>query len=170
MRATTVKITLSCSFLAMAVFAWTQTRRPDLWEMTTTTTWQQSPLPAILSGANSPFAGGTNTTRVCLTQAQIEKYGAMDPHTLGGACQVNNIVKKANSMTADMICSGTMNGKGSLESSWNDDQHTKGKVHFVGVLQAGTTAVPMEWTSEYTSVFKDTDCGDVKPLVVPERK
>jgi hypothetical protein len=79
-----------------------------------------------------------------------------------------DIVKKTNSMTGKMVCSGGISGKGDIESSWEDDQHAKGKVHFVGTLQIGQDTRPMEWTSESTSTFKSADCGDVKPLEMPE--
>jgi len=160
-------ITLGCCLLAMPVLAWAQSRKPGLWELTTTQTWQQSPFPAGMGGANSPFAGGTHTTPVCLTQEQIDKYGAIVPHTRG--CQVTNIVKKSDGMTADMVCTGAMSGKGTLESHLIDSDHAKGKVHFVGSIQAGPNAMPMEWTIQSSSVFKGADCGDVKPVPVPEK-
>jgi hypothetical protein len=168
MRGTTVKVTLGCSFLAMAIFAWIETRKPCLWEMTTTTTWQQLPAAVGDGGDNSAFEGGTKTRLVCLTQAQIEKYGAIAPLTRSGTCQVVDVVKKDNSMTAGMICSGRLSGMGSLASSWEDDQNAKDKVHFVGLIQAGANTRPMEWTSESTSTFKGRDCGDMKPFAMPE--
>jgi hypothetical protein len=168
MRATTVKVTLSCSFLAMALFAWTETRRPCLWEMTTTTTWQQLPAPVSDGGDDSPFEGGTKTRLVCLSQAQIEKYGVIAPMTRSGTCQLVDVIKKDDSTTAGMICSGKMSGMGSLESSWEDDQHAKDQVHFVGLIQAGANTRPMEWTSASASTFKGRDCGDMKPFAMPE--
>jgi hypothetical protein len=120
-------------------------------------------------GADSSYAGGTKTTQVCLPQAQIDKYGVVTPQTRNSACRMIDVVKKTNGMTADMVCSGRMSGKGKVESTWLDDQHAKGKVHFVGAIQLGTAASrPMEWTSESTSTFKSTDCGDVKPFIMPE--
>lgn len=138
--------------------------------MTTTQTWQQSPLPAGMAppgGANAPFAGGTHTIKVCLTQEQIDKYGAIVPQSRG--CQVTNIVKKANGMTADMECSGTMSGKGTLESTLTDEEHAKGKVHFVGTMHMGPNTRPVEWTVQSSSVFKSADCGDVKPAPMPDK-
>jgi hypothetical protein len=166
MRRTLFRITLSCTLLATAVYVWAQTRKPGLWEMTTTTTWQQSPMPAGMAmpaGAKSPFAGGTTTTQVCLTQAQIDKYGAITPQSRGD-CQTTNVSIKSNSMTADMVCTGAMSGKGTMQSSWTDDEHATGKVHFLGSMQMGPNSMPVEWTSNSTSVFKSADCGSVKPL------
>ncbi len=172
MRSTRIWITFSCCFFALAAFLWAETRKPGLWELTTTQTWQQSPFPPGITppgGANSPFAGGTHTSQVCLTQQQIDKYGAIVPQTRGG-CQVTNIAKKGNSMTADMICTGMMSGKGIIEeSSSSDGEHAKGKVHFTGSLQLGPNTKPIEWTIDSSSVFKGTDCGNVKPIAIPDK-
>jgi hypothetical protein len=136
--------------------------------MTTTTTWQQLPAPVSDGGDDSPFEGGTKTRLVCLSQAQIEKYGVIAPMTRSGTCQLVDVIKKDDSTTAGMICSGKMSGMGSLESSWEDDQHAKDQVHFVGLIQAGANTRPMEWTSASASTFKGRDCGDMKPFAMPE--
>jgi len=157
--------------LAMAVLVWAQNRKPGLWELTTTQTWQQSPLPAGMSapgGGNSPFGGGTHTMQVCLTQQQIDKYGAITPQQSHG-CQVTNVVKKASGMTADMVCTGAMSGKGTMESTLTDSEHAKGKVHFIGSIKAGQNTRPIEYTVNSSSVFKGADCGDVKPAPMPDK-
>jgi hypothetical protein len=120
-------------------------------------------LPA---GVASPFSGSTTTTQVCLTQAQIDKYGAPMPQTRSG-CQITNVVLKSSSMSADWVCNGQMNGKGSLESSWPDGVTAKGKVHFVGAMQSGKGSMPVEFTVNSTSVYKGPDCGSVKPQAMP---
>jgi len=150
-------ITLGCCLFALPVSVWAQNRKPGLWELTTTQTWQKSPSPTAVPG-------GTRTTLVCLTQEQIDKYGAIVPHTRG--CQVTNLVKKGDGMTADWVCSGAMSGKGTLEGHLIDSNHAQGKLHFAGSLQAGPNAMPIEWTTLSSSVFKSADCGDVKPVPV----
>ena len=117
----------------------------------------------------SPFGGGPRTTQVCLTQAMIDKYGAPLPQTHSG-CLINNVVMKPNSMSADWICSGRMVGKGSFESSWNDPDHAKGRVHFAGNMQMGQSSTPIEFTVESSSVYKGPDCGSVQPLPMPADK
>lgn len=170
MRKTRLWITIGCCFFAVALFAWAQsTRKPGLWEMTSSMTWQQSPLPpgvTLPAGMKSPFSGSTNTMQVCVTQAMIDKYGTAMPKSQND-CKIENVVLNANSMSADMVCSGRMNGKGSMESSWSDNDHTKGKMHFLGAMQGGPNSMPVEWTVEFTSVYQGPDCGSVKPLPMP---
>jgi hypothetical protein len=165
-------LTMGFCLFAITMLALAQSlRKPGLWEMTSTMTWQQSPMPAGMTmpaGANSPFGGGPRTTQVCLTQAMIDKYGGPSPQ--GRECQVTNIVLRANGMTADLMCSGRMSGKGTLESSWTDPDHTKSKVHFTGNMQMGPNPTPVEYTIESVSTFKGADCGSVKPLSLPGDK
>jgi len=172
MRRTQVWITLCLCLAVMAVLALAQpARKPGLWEMTTVMTWQQSPFPPNMPmppGGSSPFGGGPHVTQICLTQAIIDRYGGPVPQQRTG-CQMVNVVKGANSMTADWICNGMMSGKGALETHWSDDGTAKGKVHFVGSMQMGPNPRPVEWTTEYTSVYKGPDCGNVKPPPLPDK-
>jgi hypothetical protein len=162
-----VCLALGCCFLGIGMTAQAQSRKAGLWEVTSNMTWQQSPFPAGMSGGpNAPFGGGTHTNSVCITQEQIDKFGAPPPQTRGD-CQVTNVAKQATGMTADITCSGSMSGKGTVVASWTDEDHTISKVHFTGTMQAGPSPKPVEWTVDSTSVFKSADCGGVKPIVVP---
>jgi hypothetical protein len=124
-------------------------------------TWQQSPFPPNMQPPSQP-----HTTDVCLTQAMIDKYGAPMPQAHDG-CAISNVALHSHNMTGNWVCSGRMSGNGSLESTWSDDGHAKGKLHFVGSVQAGSGTKPIEWTTDSESVFKSSDCGDVKPMTAP---
>jgi hypothetical protein len=166
MSKTRVWITLGCCLFAVAIAAWAQAiRKPGLWEMTSTMTYQQSPFPPGMPAAAIAAMGGPHTVQVCLTQAMIDRYGA--PMSQSRDCQITNIQMRSSSMTADMVCSGRTNGNGTVESSWADGNVAKGKVHFVGTMGAGSNPMPVEWTAVSTSVYKGPDCGSVKPLPMP---
>jgi hypothetical protein len=171
MRSTRLWITMGCCVFSVALFAWAQsTRKPGLWEVNSTMTWQQSPMPAGMpANPNSPFSSGSRTTEVCVTQAQIDRYGALPPQTRGD-CQVTNIQKRTDGMTASIACSGRMTATGTVESSWSDGEHAKSKVHMTGTLQLGPNTKPAEWTVESTSTFKSADCGSVQPTSLPTDK
>jgi hypothetical protein len=170
MRKTRVWITLSCCVFVLAVVASAQSnRKPGLWEITTTMTLQQSPMPpGMPAPPGSPFGGGPHTTQVCLTQAQIDRYGAPMPQQRD--CQVTDVVLKPAGMTASLVCSGRTNGTGTVESNWSEPDHARGKVHFVGTIQAGPNSRPIEWTTESVSVYKGPDCGSVQPAPMPTGK
>jgi hypothetical protein len=77
------------------------------------------------------------------------------------------VVQKSNSFSADMTCKGSYNGKGSIESTWTDDEHANGKIRFVAKSRQSTNQLMMTWTQESTAVFKSADCGTVKPRTIP---
>jgi len=168
MRKTRVWITLSCCLFAMAIVAWAQTtRKPGLWEITSNMTFQQSPMPpGMQAPPGSPFGGGPRTTQVCVTQAQIDKYGAPPPQTRGD-CQMTGIQIRPTGMSATMACTGRVVGSGSVEATFLDSEHTRSKVHFTGTMTMGPNSRPIEWTMESTSTFKGADCGSVQPIVTP---
>jgi hypothetical protein len=166
-----IRVGIGCALLLVAsAVAGAQGRKPGLWEMTSTMTWQKLPFPPGMTpppGVADRFNATPRTTQVCLTQAIIDKYGAPVPQTRA-ECRLTNVQKSDHGMTADMECIGRMTGKGAMHSSWDDPEHAKGGVHFNGTMQGQNGSLPIEWTTESTSVFKGTDCGDVKPLPVPE--
>lgn len=173
MRVRSAALAVSAGVLVLGLSARAQDpRKPGLWEITTSTTWQQTPFPAgmqVPPAAAAAFSGAPRATQYCLTQAMIDRFGAPLPQSRG-QCQVANLQKTPNSMTADWICTGAMTGKGSIESHWSDDGTAKGKVHFVGSMQMGPNPTPIEWTAESTSVYKGPDCGSVKPPPMPAEK
>ncbi len=164
--------------LAVALAAAQSVRKPGLWEITSTMTWQQSPFAPSEPSHNasspapaattSPFGNGTHTSNVCLTQEMIDKYGAPLPQSRD--CHVENLVKSADGMKADWVCTGRMFGKGTLESTRTEEDHARGHIHFAGTMVTSSGSKPVEFSIESASVFKSSDCGDVKPLPMPPDK
>jgi hypothetical protein len=111
--------------------------------------------------------------RVCQTLESIAKADSdsefVAAYTHGHDCQASNLKKTATSRSADLVCTGRLNGKGTLEASWSGNTE-RGKVSFVGTMQSGTISLPAEYTVEFSSVFKSSDCGDVKPGAISRVK
>ncbi len=172
MNKTRVWMIVGCCSIGLAMLAWGQgVRKPGLWDMTSTMTWQKTPMPPGVTmppGAGNPFAPTTHTTQVCLTQEMIDKYGAPVVTPQQG-CTISNVALKSDSMTAEMTCTGRMNAHATIESSWAGDT-AHGTMHFTGTSQMGANAIPIEFTIESTSSYKGADCGSVKPLSVPASK
>jgi hypothetical protein len=145
---------------ALALIAWSQSPKAGLYEVTNRMTWQKSPFP---DGMQAPAgSGGLHTGQACITQAQIDKYNGPKPEANGG-CEVTHIQKLKNGMTAEISCSGSMKGKGSVKTKWTDSGHSNSKVHFTGEMQMGQNARAVEWTIESESAYKGPDCGSIKP-------
>ncbi len=170
-----MRITLGVCLLALSMGALAQVMgKPGLWDMTSTLTWQKTPMPpgiTLPAGIQSPFAPTTHTSQVCMTQQMIDKFGAPFAYSQGQEnCTVTNIVRKPSSLTAEMTCTGRISGKTTIESSWPDGNTAHGTAHFVGAMQMGNSALPVEYTVESTSTYKGADCGDVKPMQLPAGK
>src|ERR1700722_47844 len=97
-------IVFSCLFAA-SLAASGQERKPGLYDVTVATT--------TVSPNSSAYP--PRTTQMCFTQEMLDKYGAIVPDRLTNLCQFVNVVKKPGGMSADIVCSGAINGKGALE-------------------------------------------------------
>jgi hypothetical protein len=140
-------------FIAPTLVATAQDRKPGLYEVTLVTT-TVSPTPEV----HPP-----RTWQACLTQEMIDKYGAIVPENLSNVCQLVNVVKKPGGMTADIVCSAAIKGKGTLEVVWSDSEHSKGNLHFSGTIHPGDNDIKIEWNAVTSSVYKGPDCGALKP-------
>jgi hypothetical protein len=140
-------------FIAPTLVATAQDRKPGLYEVTLATT-TVSPTPEV----HPP-----RTWQACLTQEMIDKYGAIVPENLSNVCQLVNVVKKPGGMTADIVCSAAIKGKGTLEVVWSDSEHSKGNLHFSGTIHPGDNDIKIEWNAVTSSVYKGPDCGALKP-------
>ena len=170
MRKAHICLILTFFLLAGIHLSKAQSRKAGLWEMTSKTT--------VLQPGNRPGTttnSGTSTQAqasepeglpVCLTQAQIDKYGVILPPSLRD-CEISNVVQKPDSFSADMMCKGSYNGKGSIESTWTDDDHASGEIRFVAKSRDSSAPMSIAWTQESTAVFKSPDCGSVKPRPMP---
>lgn len=171
MRTTRVGIALAGCLAAAAVFAWAQGKgRAGLWEVTTTRSIAGMQMPQLPPGTQLPpdvaarMGGGPITTQVCVTQAMVDKYSGPPPQSRGN-CQVANMTTKPDGYTADIVCSGQFNGKGTVDMTIVDADHTRTKMHIVGA--GGPQGRPIDMTMESTSVYKGSDCGSVQPMQMP---
>ncbi len=148
---------IGCS-LGVALAASAQDRKPGVYEVTMTTT------TAAPSVATYP----PRTIQVCLTQAMIDKYGAIVPDNVANICQLTNVVKKAGGMSADLVCSSGMTGSGTIEVNWTDSEHTKGKIHFSGSIHPQQNEIKIEWDTVTASAYKGPDCSVLTRPAAPQ--
>lgn len=168
MRRTGVGIGVLWFMFSVAVLVFAQgkdsapvkhTGKAGLWEVTSTMTWQKSPVSPGSRGG--PPSGGSHTTEVCLTQAMVDA-GVLFPQSRGD-CRIQNKVVKPGSLTANYVCTGKMKGMGNIETTIPDLEHVTGSIHFVGTLDVNAHAQPIEWTTTSNSVFKSAECSQKEP-------
>jgi hypothetical protein len=107
------------------------------------------------------------TFQACLTQDMIDKYNAIVPEQLSNVCQLVNVVKNSATMSADIVCSGRITGKGNVAINWADSEHAKGSIHLNATIHPGQNDIKLEWSSTTTYVYKASDCSALEPSRSP---
>lgn len=149
--------------LVLAVEAGAQETKAGLWEIASAISFQRSGQVGMFGEvANGPSLDNAPRAQVCFTRELIDRYGVILPPSLKD-CQLSHVARTSNRMTADMICTGRTRGTGSMEATWSDASHVRGKVHFAETFKEGPRALTMGWTQEVAAEFKSADCGSVKP-------
>ena len=105
MRNARLCLALVCVLVVLVSVAGAQTRRPGLYETTSDINWIQSPLPQGMQmppGVHSPPGRMRSSYQSCVTQEEIDRYGAIlpKPH---GECELANVVRGARGLTAAEI-------------------------------------------------------------------
>lgn len=147
--------TLCCCAMALAAMAHGQSRKPGLWEVTSSMSMTGGPagMPAM----------PPRTNQVCVTQAMIDKYGGPTSSPQTGDCQMTNVVLTATGMTASMTCSGKTSMTGTVQATFVDANTTKTTIQMTIAMGPNT----MNMTMQATGVYKGSDCGSVKPMAMP---
>ncbi len=157
--------------LALTAVCHAQAHKAGLWDVTTKTIIQkrgdvEGRLNASQLGSSAD-AADPGSLPACYSSDLINRYGVVLPPSLRD-CELSNVTQSAGSFRADMVCKGSFNGKGSIESTWTDEDHVIGKVHFVSETRDAQPMI-VRWTQNVTAVFKSADCGNMRPRTVPAK-
>ena len=121
--------------------------KPGLWE-TTVSVNHATPI-----AGHSCFTAGTTLS---------DYLTATNKGAPGAQCSVANKVQTARGLSLDTACtSQSMSSKGHIDFQMTDAEHFTGTSH--------TTLAPMNMTMDksFSAKFVASDCGSVKPVVVP---
>jgi Protein of unknown function (DUF3617) len=153
-----VSLMLALCVVALASQAQAQSRKPGLWQVTSSMS---------MSGMPQMPQMGSQTTQVCVTQAMIDKFGGPTTNPGRGNCQMTNVQLSATGMSASMSCSGQMNMTGTVQTTFVDANTTKTTVNMA--MKAGN-GQNMNMTMQATATYKGADCGSVQPMAMPPSK
>jgi hypothetical protein len=144
--------------------------KAGLWNVSTSMTMpdmpQMPPEAAAMmkqQGLKMPMGGEPVTTRICMSQAEVDadtppRTGDREMH-----CDTHMISKTPSSMTAETVCGGKMQGTGHLQVSYSGTEHYSGSYSFKGTMDGR----PQEMTSSFKGDWVKADCGAVKPSMPP---
>ncbi len=85
-------------------------------------------------GVQMNGAGGM-TAKFCMTQEQVNSD--KPPMTHRGDCQAQNVHVKGNTFSADIVCTGHMNGKGHMEYTFDSPEHYSGHQTMTMTMEGG---------------------------------
>ena len=137
--------------------------KPGMWKVTTKIDMGAS-VPQIPPeqlqrlqslGIKVPDVSQGITTEQCVTP-QMAAHD-VPPH-MGrndSGCTSRNEKISNNEMSADLVCSGTMNGQGSMQMTYTDDAHYTGLFTFKGTSSGHPVDLKTTFTGERTAA----ECG-----------
>ncbi|MGH6876045.1 MAG: DUF3617 domain-containing protein [Rhizomicrobium sp.] len=138
--------------------------KPGLWEITTRMNMPgmtaQIPPEALACmramGVQMPDSRSF-TTQHCMTPEEVAA-DKPPPMRNNKYCTMNNSRFGAHSFTADMTCSGEMQGQGHVSVTYDGDEHYSGNYTFTGSAQGH----PQNMTTSFEGKWISADCGSVK--------
>jgi len=110
-------------------------------------------------GVHMPQSGPHGmTTQYCMTEAEVNADGP--PPSLQKQCKMENMHVTGNTMSADMVCTGEMQGRGHMTVTYDGPEHYSGKMAFTGSAGGQTRNV----TDTFDGKWLSPNCGSVKPV------
>jgi hypothetical protein len=113
----------------------------------------------------SPIAG-----RSCFSAGTTlsDYLTATNKAASGTQCSVANKAQTAHGIAYDTACNGTsMSSKGHIDFQLPDAEHFNGTSHTTVTGTAQGAPVNMAIDKAFTAKFVSSDCGSVKPVVIP---
>lgn len=105
-----------------------------------------------------PMRSHGMTTQYCMTEAQVNSDAP--PPSVQKHCKVINMKTTGNTMDADIVCSGEMQGHGHMTVTYSNAEHYAGRVAFSEQVEGHTTNM----TNSFDGHWVSSDCGSVKPM------
>jgi uncharacterized protein DUF3617 len=158
------------ALLLAPVAAYAAHGRPGLWKITSTTQIPNMPqmppeMMARMKARGMPMPGQPLDTQICMTPEEVnmDHPPAMDRD--GQSCTSKVLSQSATSVTTEVTCHGKVEGKGRSQVSWRGTDHYQGTYVFRGSMEGKVQQI----STSYTGDFVKSDCGAVKPMVMPKK-
>ncbi len=163
-RQTILRVGFVLGAAALPIAALAAHGKVGLWEITT-----RMSMPGMMAqippdqlarmqamGVHMPD-GQAITTQHCMTASEV---AADKPPPMRNArdCTMSNMTHDAHGFSADMICTGEMEGHGHVSVSYDSDEHYAGNYSFTGTAQGH----PQSMTTSFEGKWISPDCGTVK--------
>lgn len=133
--------------------------KPGIWKMTTAIDLGAS-VPQIppeqlarlqSMGIKVPAPGQGITTQQCVTPEMAARDAPPHMGSNDSGCTSQNEKVSVSSMSADLVCSGTMKGQGTMQLTFADQEHYTGLFTFKGVSSGHPVDLKSTFTGERIS-------------------
>ena len=143
--------------------------KPGLWEVTMTMAGMPA-MPQIppeqlaklkQMGVQMPTSGPGGrsiTSRHCVTPQQAASDMPPDISRGNSGCRSENVRSTGSGMSADLVCTGEMQGKGKMQVSYPSDRAYSGSYSFQGT--AG--GQPANISNSFSGKWLAADCGQTR--------
>ena len=150
--------------IAVPMVALASHGKAGLWSVTVTV--HMSGMPQIppaerakmkQMGIKIPGSDNTLTTKHCMTEAEVKADSFKAMQRRNKHCKVTNQKIEGQRMTADMVCTGEMQGQGHIAVTYHNAEHYTGRMTFTGTTHGHQTNV----TDTFEGHWLSADCGNV---------
>jgi hypothetical protein len=142
--------------------------QPGLWRISTTLDMGQA-MPQLTPqeiaqmramGVQLPAPGQPMISEVCVTAAQAALDTPPNLERTQSGCAAQNVKNAGNKVSSDIVCTGRIQGKGVMETTYSGMTHYQGTYNFNGTAEGR----PQSVKSAFSANFVSANCGSVKPL------
>lgn len=159
--------TLACvAAAAFAVPSVAFAAKPGLWSSTVTVNLgggmpsippeQMAQMKAM--GIQIPNMAAPMTSQYCLSPQEAAGNRPRMGKDMESSCKTENVKTVGRTTSADLVCTGEMNGRGHMETTYASEERYSGRMTFKGT--AGGR--PMNMTNTFEGRFVSADCGSVR--------
>jgi hypothetical protein len=150
--------------------------KPGLWEMSIKSDMMRA-MPKMSPeqmeqmkkmGVNMPvMENGVMKTKVCISKEMAEQDPATAAHQNHSNCTPKNVVQNGNEYSMDLICDGPeLKGIGIIKGNFNGNDTVRSSYDFKGTSHNR----PVNHHTETVGKLISSDCGDVKPVGIFQKK
>lgn len=156
---------LGLAALALPLMTQAGPGRPGLWEVSTTLNFgvggyqiapeqieQMRQFGLEVPGLSRPFVA-----RQCITPEQAARDGLPSPNTGDSGCALTNVRGRGKTWTADIACSGSLQGSGTLSARFDSAEQFSGTWSFRGRSNQVPTEIAM--SNPYSGRWLGPGCG-----------
>lgn len=175
MRKAAIALTILSLFSAATEAIAAGVMKPGLWEITTKSdglktipnlTAQQKEQMRQAGIDIEQMSAGSMVSKICISKEMAERDQPPLMSTNQTGCVHKNAQRSSTGYSADIVCNGpNMTGSGTVKGTFVGDTFSA-----VNDFKGSSHGEPVNRHSETTGKYLGSDCGNIKPMLMPGGK